>query len=94
MSESHARRLYLNGASAEENSETLTGPETTFRIVYWDISCVAATARDMLAYGKAIWTDEVHNKVYLAFAFCFFLRRVKEREMYTRCFKLMFGMYN
>ncbi|KAF9307550.1 Glutathione S-transferase S1 [Linnemannia elongata] len=62
MSESHARRLYLNGASAEENSKTLTGPETTFRIVYWDISCVAATARDMLAYGKAIWTDEVHNK--------------------------------
>ncbi|KAF8942292.1 Glutathione S-transferase S1 [Haplosporangium gracile] len=61
MSDSRGRRLYLNGASAEENSKTLTGPDTTFRIVYWDISCIAATARDMLAYGNATWTDETHK---------------------------------
>ncbi|KAK3834663.1 MAG: hypothetical protein JOS17DRAFT_737379 [Linnemannia elongata] len=61
MSDSSARRLYLNGASAEENSKTLTDPETTFRIVYWEISCIAATARDMIAYGKATWTDESHK---------------------------------
>ncbi|KAG0370152.1 Glutathione S-transferase S1 [Mortierella sp. AD032] len=53
---------YQNGASAEENSRTLTSPDTTFRIVYWDIACVAATARDMLAYGKAKWTDETYLK--------------------------------
>ncbi|KAF9899571.1 Glutathione S-transferase S1 [Linnemannia zychae] len=60
MSDSITRKSYQNGASAEENSTTLASPDTTFRIVYWDIACIAATARDMLAYGKAKWTDESH----------------------------------
>ncbi|KAG0292573.1 Glutathione S-transferase S1 [Linnemannia gamsii] len=62
MSYSHGRRLILNDVSAEQNSKALSNPETTFRVVYWNIACIAATARDMFAYGKATWIDETHEK--------------------------------
>ncbi|KAF9933087.1 Glutathione S-transferase S1 [Linnemannia zychae] len=60
MSTNNLRQL-SNGASAEDNVETLTSSDSTFRVLYWDIYGIAASARDMLAYGKAKWTNDAHK---------------------------------
>ncbi|KAF9933088.1 hypothetical protein FBU30_006589 [Linnemannia zychae] len=51
----------LNGASGDENAMILKNPDVSFRLQYWNIACIAASARDMLAYGKAKWTNDTYK---------------------------------
>ncbi|KAG0305636.1 serine palmitoyltransferase component, partial [Dissophora globulifera] len=50
---------FHNGASDKDNSRILnTDPkDLEFEVYYFKISCVAATAKHILAYGKANWTE-------------------------------------
>ncbi|KAF9933089.1 Glutathione S-transferase S1 [Linnemannia zychae] len=53
-----ARRSFYNNISSDENARILADSNPTYRFLYWDVASVGATARDMLAYGKATWTNE------------------------------------
>jgi hypothetical protein len=52
------RRSFYNNVSSEENARILTDPSVTYRLLYFDCASVGATARDILAFGKAIWTNQ------------------------------------
>ncbi|KAI1318319.1 Glutathione S-transferase S1 [Mortierella claussenii] len=54
-----ARRSFLNNQSPEENARVFADPELSYRLLYWDVASVGATARDILAYGKAKWTNQL-----------------------------------
>jgi len=57
-------RFFHNEASNEETSRILEAdPKSVeYELVYFDFSCVAATPRYILSYGKAKWSDK-HPKV-------------------------------
>ncbi|KAK3844607.1 MAG: hypothetical protein J3R72DRAFT_438393 [Linnemannia gamsii] len=52
------RRSFYNNVSSEENARILTDPNASYRLLYFDCASVGATARDILAYGKAGWTNQ------------------------------------
>lgn len=54
-----AQRPFFTGNSSEENAQVLADPNPTYKLMYLDIGCVGATARDMLAFGKANWSSYV-----------------------------------
>ncbi|KAF9572267.1 Glutathione S-transferase S1 [Mortierella alpina] len=53
------RRSFKTETSSEENARALAEADVHYRLLYWDISSVAATARDILSYGRAKWTNQV-----------------------------------
>lgn len=57
-------RFFHNEASTEETSRILEAdPKSVeYDLFYFDFSCVAATPRYILSYGKAKWHDQ-HPKV-------------------------------
>ncbi|KAH7052496.1 hypothetical protein BKA57DRAFT_490769 [Linnemannia elongata] len=52
------RRSFYSNVSSEENARILTEPNPSYRLMYFDCASVAATARDILAFGKASWTNQ------------------------------------
>jgi hypothetical protein len=56
-----AQRPYFTGNTSEENALVLADPNPTYTFMYLDIGSVGATARDMLAFGKANWSSYVPN---------------------------------
>jgi len=54
-----ARRSFFGGLSSEENASILADPTVSYRLLYWDVASVGGTARDILAYGKARWTNQI-----------------------------------
>ncbi|KAF9207489.1 Glutathione S-transferase S1 [Haplosporangium sp. Z 27] len=53
------RRSFFGNTSSEENTRILADPNASFRLLYWDVASVAASARDMLAYGNVKWTNQI-----------------------------------
>ncbi|KAF9361803.1 Glutathione S-transferase S1 [Mortierella sp. AD094] len=53
------RRPFIGNISSEENANILSDPNVSYRLMYWNVASVAASARDMLAYGKVRWTNEL-----------------------------------
>ncbi|KAF9107859.1 hypothetical protein BGX29_004463 [Mortierella sp. GBA35] len=58
MSTAIIRRSFFNNVSSEENAKILADPNPIYRLLYFDCASVGATARDILAFGKANWTNE------------------------------------
>lgn len=56
-----AQRSYFTGNTSEENAQVLAEPNPTYKFMYLDIGSVGATARDILAFGKANWSNFVPN---------------------------------
>ncbi|KAF9142223.1 hypothetical protein BGX30_003154 [Mortierella sp. GBA39] len=56
------QRPYFTGNTSEENAQVLADPNPTYKFMYLDIGSVGATARDMLAFGKANWSSYVLNE--------------------------------
>ncbi|KAF9289216.1 hypothetical protein BGZ68_009815 [Mortierella alpina] len=54
-----ARRSFKTETSSQENARALAESDVSYRLLYWDISSVAATARDILSYGRAKWVNQV-----------------------------------
>ncbi|KAK3834662.1 MAG: hypothetical protein JOS17DRAFT_737375 [Linnemannia elongata] len=57
-----AQRSYFTGNTSEENAQVLAEPNPTYKFMYLDIGSVGATARDILAFGKANWSNFVPNE--------------------------------
>ncbi|KAF9361804.1 hypothetical protein BGX26_011799 [Mortierella sp. AD094] len=53
------RRPFIGNTSSEENARILADPNVSYHLLYWDVASVAASARDMLAYGKVKWTNQL-----------------------------------
>ncbi|KAG0306725.1 hypothetical protein BGZ98_001829 [Dissophora globulifera] len=53
------RRSLFNDTSSEENSKILSDPNVSYRLLYWDVASVGSTPRDILAYGKATWSNQL-----------------------------------
>ncbi|KAF9207490.1 Glutathione S-transferase S1 [Haplosporangium sp. Z 27] len=53
------RRSFIGNTNSEENARILADPNASYRLMYWKAASVGASARDMLAYGKAKWTNEL-----------------------------------
>ncbi|KAG0226134.1 Glutathione S-transferase S1 [Mortierella sp. GBA43] len=56
---STARRSFLEGPDSKKNANVLADPNVSYRLLYWDVASVGATARDILAYGKAKWSNQL-----------------------------------
>ncbi|KAF9968874.1 Glutathione S-transferase S1 [Mortierella alpina] len=54
-----ARRSFKTETSSQENTQALAASDVHYRLLYWDLSSVAATARDMLSYGRAKWSNQI-----------------------------------
>ncbi|KAG9066577.1 Glutathione S-transferase S1 [Linnemannia hyalina] len=57
-----AQRPYFTGNTSEENAQVLADPNPTYKLMYLDIGSVGATARDIMAFGKANWSSYVPNE--------------------------------
>ena len=64
------RRSFYNNVSSEENARILTDPNPTYRLMYFDCASVAATARDILAFGKANWLNQCPTVHFYARLLC------------------------
>ncbi|KAF8937348.1 hypothetical protein EDD21DRAFT_423606 [Dissophora ornata] len=53
------RRSFVGETSSEENASILADPSVSYRLLYWDVASVGATPRDILTYGKAIWSNQI-----------------------------------
>ncbi|KAF9995409.1 Glutathione S-transferase S1 [Entomortierella chlamydospora] len=53
------RRPFIGSTSSDENARILADPNVSYRLLYWDVASVAASARDMLAYGKVKWANQL-----------------------------------
>ncbi|KAG0271056.1 Glutathione S-transferase S1 [Linnemannia exigua] len=53
------RRPFFTANTSEENAAVLADPSATYQLMYLDIACVGATAREILAFGKATWSNYV-----------------------------------
>ncbi|KAF9933086.1 Glutathione S-transferase S1 [Linnemannia zychae] len=56
------RRQPFLTENSKESAQVLADPAATYQLMYLDIGCVGATARDILAFGKANWSNYVPNK--------------------------------
>ncbi|KAI8357577.1 hypothetical protein B0O80DRAFT_424590 [Mortierella sp. GBAus27b] len=62
---STARRSFLEGPDSKKNANVLADPNVSYRLLYWDVASVGATARDILAYGKAKWSNQLPQEVFI-----------------------------
>ncbi|GJJ74855.1 hypothetical protein EMPS_07213 [Entomortierella parvispora] len=51
-------RSFVSDLSTAEQSAVLANPDSTFRLAYFKAFSAGATARDLLAYGKATWKNQ------------------------------------
>ncbi|KAF9148800.1 Glutathione S-transferase S1, partial [Linnemannia schmuckeri] len=56
------QRPFFTGNSSEENAQVLADPNPIYKLMYLDIGSVGATARDILAFGKANWSNYVPDE--------------------------------
>ncbi|KAG0056021.1 hypothetical protein BGZ83_006634 [Gryganskiella cystojenkinii] len=52
-------RPFISDLSTSEKAAVLSHPDVTYRLLYWDVASVGATPRDILAYGKVKWTNQL-----------------------------------
>jgi hypothetical protein len=75
-----AKRPFITDVSIEKSIQILADPNVSYTLLYWDIFSVGATARELLAFGNAKWSNElVHTSrvgvnVRLLFFFCVLLQ--------------------
>jgi hypothetical protein len=91
-----AQRPFFTGNSSEENAQVLADPNPTYKLMYLDIGCVGATARDMLAFGKANWSSYVPDvswQLACVVGEGFFVCEVSESNDFFGIFFFLFSLY-
>ncbi|KAG0203493.1 hypothetical protein BGX28_004246 [Mortierella sp. GBA30] len=53
------KRSFRTKTSTEENARVLAQPDVAYQLLYWDVASVGATARDILSYGRAKWSNQL-----------------------------------
>lgn len=78
-------RPFISDLSTDEQTAVLAHPDATFRLLYWDVASVGATPRDILAYGKAKWTNQLPtvSEISAFSSLLSFLAHAVPRAVYT-----------